>query len=86
MIEFEDLYSLYKNATTIKAVPSSYRAQSALLVTNTPETAAPIASLVHTMAYYKIGAVYFTTDENPTAYRTFDLDLLEQIAAAVAAG
>ena len=86
MIEFEDLYSLYKNATTIKAVPSSYRAQSALLVTNTPETTAPIASLVHTMAYYKIGAVYFTTDENPSAYRIFDLDLLEQIAAAVAAG
>lgn len=86
MIEFESLYSLYNNATTIKTIPSGYRDQSAILVTNTPETTAPIASLVHTMAYYGIEAVYFTTDEAPNAYQVYDLDLLDQIAAAVAAG
>ena len=86
MIEFENVYSVYNNATTIKTIiPSSYRAQSAILVTNTPETTAPIASLVHTMAYYGIEAVYFTTDKDP-AYQTYDLDLLKQIVAAVAAG
>ena len=86
MIEFESLYSLYNNATTIKTIPRSYRDQSAILVTNTPETTAPIASLVHTMAYYQIEAVYFTTDEAPNAYQIYDLDLLDQIAGAVAAG
>ncbi|KAK0516426.1 hypothetical protein JMJ35_001029 [Cladonia borealis] len=86
MIQFENVYSLYNNATTIKTIPSAYRGQSAILVTNTLETTAPIGSLVHTMAYYGIEAVYFTPDENPSAYHTFDLDLLEQIAAAVAAG
>ena len=85
MVEFENLYSLYNNVTTIKTIPSGYRAQSAILVTNTPETNAPIASLVHTMASYGIEAVYFTTDKDP-AYQKYDLDLLEKIAAAVAAG
>ena len=85
IIEFEDLYSVYKNATTIKTFPSAYNHQAAILVTNTPETTAPIASLVHTMAYYGIEAVYFTPDHDP-AYHTCDLDLLKQIAAAVAAG
>ena len=86
MIQFENVTSAYKNDTTIKTISSAYRGQSAILVTNTPETGALIASLVHTMAYYGIEAVYFTPDENPTAYHTFDLDLLKQIAAAVAAG
>ena len=86
MIEFENLYSLYNNATTIMTIPSGYRDQSGILVTNTPETTAPIASLVHTMAYYGIEAVYFTTDEARNAYQIYDLDLLDQIAAAVAAG
>ena len=86
MIEFENVYSLYNNVTTIKTIPSGYRAQSAILVTDTPETTAPIASLVHTMASYAIEAVYFTTDQAPNAYQIYDLDLLKQIVAAVAAG
>ena len=86
VVEFEDAYSNYNNATTIKAIPSGYRAQSAILVTNTSETTAPIASLVHTMAYYKIEATYFTTDGGTNDYQIFDLDLLDQIAAAVLAG
>ena len=86
MIEFENLTSSYQNDTTIESIPSGYRAQSAILVTNTPETNAPIASLVHTMASYGIEAVYFTTDEAPNAYQIYDLDLLKQTAAAVAAG
>lgn len=86
VVEFEDAYSLYNNATTIKAISSGYRAQSAILVTNTSETTAPISNLIHTMAYYKIEAVYFTTDGGTNNYQIFDLDLLDQIAAAVAAG
>ena len=86
VVEFENLYTSYNNVTTIKTIPSGYRDQSAILVTNTPETTAPIASLVHTMASYGIEAVYFTTDGAPNAYQIYDLDLLEQTAAAVAAG
>ena len=86
MIEFENLTSSYHNDSTIESIPSGYRAQSAILVTNTPETNAPIASLVHTMASYGIEAVYFPTDEAPNAYQIYDLDLLKQTAAAVAAG
>lgn len=86
IVEFENAYTLYNNATTIKAIQSGYRAQSAILVTNTSETTAPIANLVHTMAYYKIEATYFTTDGGTNDYQIFDLDLLDQIAAAVAAG
>ena len=86
IVEFENVYSLYNSSNTIKTFPSAYNHQAAILVTNTSEKAAPIASLVHTMASYGIEAVYFTTDENPAAYHTYDLDLLEQIAAAVVAG
>lgn len=82
MIEFENAFSVYKNATTIGTIPSAYRDQSAILVYNTTGTA-NVKSLVHTMAIDGVEAVYFTSD---CCYNALNGTLLMQLAAAVQAG
>ena len=83
MVEFENTFANYKNDTTIKTIPSGYRGQSAIIVNSTPVKTANIASLVHTMAYYGVEAVYFSAD---CCYNAFDKTLLMALAAAVQAG
>lgn len=79
LVENEDSYSSYRSATTIKSIPSHYRSQSAILAYNFPR-AANVASLVHTMKSYGIGAVYFTAD---CCYNAVNRGLLARIASAV---
>ena len=83
IVEFEDTFANYKNATTIRTIPSGYRDQSAIIVNETPVKTANIPSLVHTIAYYGIEAVYFSAD---CCYNAFDKTLLTALAAAVQAG
>ncbi|KAL9065224.1 MAG: hypothetical protein Q9161_008382 [Pseudevernia consocians] len=61
IVEFEDPYSNYREATTIRSIPSGTRSRSAILAYNFP-TAANVANLVHPMKYDGVGAVYFTAD------------------------
>ncbi len=82
MVEFENAFSSYKNDTTIATIPAAYRAQSAIIVYNTP-TSANIKSLVHEMAITGIEAVYFSAD---CCYNSFSYTLLTQLAAAVQSG
>ncbi len=82
MVEFENDFSVYKNDTTIKTIPSAYRDQSAILVYNTASTA-DLKSLIHTMVLDGIEAVYFTAD---CCYNTLDGTLLMQLAVDVQAG
>jgi hypothetical protein len=58
MIEFEDLVSSYKNATTIHSLPSDRLDQPGIIIYNTSATT-NIQSLVHTMAEDGVNAVYF---------------------------
>lgn len=81
MVEFEDPYSSYRNATTIKSISSDYRPQSAILAYNTPTTA-NVANLVHTMKSYGVGAVYFTAD---CCYNAVNQALLAKLALAILA-
>ena len=83
MVEFENTFANYKNKSTILTIPSDYRDQSAIIINSTPVNTANIPSLVHTMAYYGIEAVYFSAD---CCYNAFDKTLLMALAAAVQAG
>ena len=83
MVEYEDTFANYHNDTTIKTIPSQYRDQSAIIVNLTPVKTANIGSLIHTMIYYGIEAVYFSAD---CCYNAFDKTLLSELAAAIQAG
>lgn len=93
MVEFESPLASYNNtnATTIKTLPSAYLSQSTIIIYNTTATT-NVQSLVHTMAQYKIGAVYLdpgscTYKGQPTGcYNYLGLTNLTQLAAAMMAG
>lgn len=82
MIEYEGSFSGYANQTTINKIPAAYRKQTAIVIYNTTATA-NVKSLIHTMSVNKIEAVYFTSD---CCYNAVNGTLLNQVAAAVAAG
>ena len=82
VLDYENSYSSYQNATTIKNIPANNRSQSAIVLHNVPENA-PIKSLVHTMAYYGIEATYLTND---CCYNAIDTTVLNALVAAVQAG
>ena len=82
VVQFENSYANYQNYTTIKSIPASTRPQTAIIVHDTPANA-PITSLVHTEAYYKIQSTYFTTD---CCYNHVDPTFLNAFVAGVAAG
>lgn len=91
MIQFEGSTQTYHNDTTIKALPSAYLHQSAIIVYDATATT-NVKSLVHTMAQDGVEAVYFdygycTYQGSITGcYNQTSLADLEQLAAAVQAG
>lgn len=91
MVEFENPLSNYQNLTTIKALPSGYAGQSAIIIYNATETT-DVKSLVHTMSTNGVGAVYFDYgacfyQSTPTGcYNIFSLTNLKLLAATVLAG
>jgi len=80
ILDFENSYANYQNYTTIKAIPN--HPQSAIVLHDVPESA-PIANLVHTMAYYGIEATYLTND---CCYNAIDTTVLNALVAAVKKG
>jgi len=82
MIEYEGSFTAYANQTTINRISAAYRQQTAIVIYNTTAKA-NVKSLVHTMSTNKIKAVYFTSD---CCYNAINGTLLNQVAAAVAAG
>lgn len=82
MFEFEHPLSDYGNDTTIENIPSGYQAKSGLMIDDVPASA-EVGSLVHTMTYYGVGAVYLGAD---CCYKVYDATLLHELAAAVLAG
>lgn len=91
MVEFENALSSYHNVTTIKALPSGYADQSAIIIYNATATT-DVKSLVHTMSTNGVEAVYFDYGAcfyqgRPTGcYNVTSLTNLKLLAAAVLAG
>lgn len=82
MIEYEGSFAKYANQTTINMIPSAYLKQTAIVIYSTSGTA-NVKSLIHTMSVDAVEAVYFTSD---CCYNAINGTLLNQVAAAVAAG
>ena len=81
-MQYEGKLLRYKDTATIATFDQAYTDQTAIVIYSTTSTA-NVKSHVHDMAVKGIEAVYFGVD---CCYHVFSLDLLNAVAAAVAAG
>lgn len=79
IVNQEIYYSSYSKSSTVDVIPSQDRAQSAIILHDTPSNA-DISSLVSTMVSSGIGAFYTTAD---CCYNAITATMLDSIASSL---